>query len=137
MILALAAGDFEQRLVVDDGRSAQQRTCDRDLVFARELPDQPARRVGEDRQPFGQIGTRGEFGVRNEAGQDAVEQLDMIGPVVRRPLQVQFGDPPRGLGTTLGIAISDDLIKPGDQRCRDGHPKHTQNPPHWRGFAAR
>ena len=101
MTLALAAGDFDQRLLVDDGRSAQQRTCDRDLVFARELPDQPARRVGEDRQPFGQIGARGEFGVRDEPDQNAVEQLDMIGPIVRRPLQVQFGDPPRGLGTAL------------------------------------
>ena len=49
MTLALAAGDFEQRLVVDDGRSAQQRTRDRDLVFARELPDQPAGRFGEAR----------------------------------------------------------------------------------------
>ena len=43
----------------------------------------------------------------------------MIGPIVRRALQIQFGDPPRGLGTTRRIAISEDLIKLGDQRCRD------------------
>ena len=134
MALALDAGDFDQRLLVDDGRSAQQRTRDRDLVLARELSDQAARRVGEQRQPFGQIGARGEFGMRNEAGQNAVEQLDMIGPEIRRPLQEQFGDPPRGVGAALGIAISDDLIKPGDQRCRRQSSKHTQNPPHWRVF---
>ncbi len=122
MALALAAGDFDQRLLVDDGRSAQQRPGDRNLVFARELPDQGARRIGEDRQPLGQIGACGKFGVWNEPGQNAVEQLDMIGPVIRRTLQVQLRDPPRGLGAALGIAISDDLIKPGDQRRGDTHP---------------
>ena len=132
--LALDACDFDQRLLVDDGRPAQQRARDRDLVVARELSDQPARRIGEDRQPFGQIGTHGELGVRNETGQDAVEQLDVVGPEFRRPLQEQLRDPPRGVGAAFGIAMSDDLIKPGDQRCGDVHRKHTQNPPDWRVF---
>ena len=85
MALALLAGDFDQHLLVDDGRAAQQRTCDGNFVFMRELADQSARRVGEQRQPFGQIGARGEFGMRDEAGQNAVEQLDMIGPEARAP----------------------------------------------------
>ena len=130
----LHAGDFDQRLLVDDRRSAQQRTGDRDLVLARELPDQSARRVGEDRQPLGQIGARGKFGVRNEAGQNAVEQIDVIGPEIRRALQEQFGDPPRRLGAALGIAISDDLIEPGDQRCGDCH-QNTLKTRHIGGFS--
>ena len=125
MALALDAGDFDQRVLVDDGRSAQQRACDGDFVFARELSDQSARRVGEVRQPFGQIGARGERGMRNEAGQHAVKQLDMLGPEFRRTLQEQFGYPPRGVRTAFGIAMPDDLIKPGDQRGRYRHQEHT------------
>ena len=75
------------------GRAAQQRTRDRDFVFARELPDQAARRVGQQRQALGEIGARGKLGMRDEAGQDAVEQIDVIGPEVRGALQEQFGDP--------------------------------------------
>ena len=85
MTLALHARDLDQRLFVEHRRAAQQRSGDRDLVLARELPDQPARRVGEGGQPFGQFGARGEFGVRNEIEQDAVEQIDMIGPEMRGP----------------------------------------------------
>jgi hypothetical protein len=83
MALALEACDFDQGALIDDRRSAQQRPGNQYLVLARELPDQTARRVGEDRQPFGQIGARGEFGVRNEIDQNAVEQVDVVGPVVR------------------------------------------------------
>ena len=82
-------------------------------------------RIGEDRQPLGQIRARGEFGVRNEIDQKAVEQIDVIGPKMRRPLQEQFADPPRGLGTAFGIAISDDLIEPGNQRGGDCHQTHS------------
>ena len=95
------ARDFDQHLFVDDGRAAQQRTCDRDFVLMRELADQPARRVGEQRQPLGQIGARGDFGMRDQAGQDAVEQIDMIGAEIRRALQEQFADPARGIGAAL------------------------------------
>ena len=122
-------------LFVDHGRAAQQRPRDRDLVLARELADQPARRVGEQRQPLGQIGARGDFGMRDEIDQDAVEQIDVIGPEIRRPLQEQFGDPPRGLGAAFGIAVLDDLVEPGDQRGGDCHQTHS-NPAHWRVFAA-
>ena len=87
---------------IDHRRPAQQRARDQDLVLARELPDQRARRIAEQRQPFGQIGARGNFGMRNEIDQNSVEQLDMIGPEVRRPLQEQLGDPARGLGAAFG-----------------------------------
>ncbi len=71
--------DFDQHLFVDDRRAAQQRACDGNFVVARELADQTARRVRQHRQPLGQIGARGELGMRDETGQDAVEQIDMIG----------------------------------------------------------
>ena len=61
-------------------------------------PTSAARRVGEQRQPLGQIGARGDFGMRNEVDQNAVEQIDVIGPEIRGPLQEQFGDPARSLG---------------------------------------
>ncbi len=97
-----------------DGRPAQQRARDQDLVFARELPDQRAWRVAEPGQPLGQIDARNDFGVRNEIDQNCVEQIHMIGAEVRGSLQEQIGDPARGLGKTLGIALSDDVIEPGD-----------------------
>ena len=67
----------------------------------RELADQTARRVRQHRQALGEIGARGEFGMRDEAGQDAVEQLDVIGAKARRPLQEKFADAARGVGAAL------------------------------------
>ena len=93
----------------------------RDLVLARELPDQRARRIGEQRQPLGKFGARGGFGMRDEVDQESVEQIDMVGPQVRGALKEQLGDPACGLGAALGIAIPDDLIEPGDQRRGDCH----------------
>ena len=74
--------------------------------------------------------------VRDEIDQDAVEQIDMIGPEIRGALQEQIGDPPRRLGAALGIAMSDDLIEPGDQRHGDGHQTHSKRPA-LAGFPAR
>ena len=125
MALALDARDFDQGALVDHGRPAQQRSRDRYFVLARELPDQRARRVAEQRQPFGQIGARGDFGVRNELGQDAVEQVDVIGPQVGRPLQEQLADPARGLGEAFGIAMPDDFIEPGDLGDSDRHEPYS------------
>ena len=105
------ARDFDQHLFVDDRRSAQQRACDGNFILVRELADQPARRIGQHRQPLGQFGARGKFGMRNETGQDAVEQIDMIGPEVRRALQEQFADPARGIGAALGVATPDDVVE--------------------------
>ena len=54
--------------------------------------------------------------MRDETGQDAVEQIDMIGAKVRRALQEKLADAARGIGTALGIAMTDDVVKFGDQR---------------------
>ncbi len=121
MTLALEARNFDQGDLIDDGRSAQQRTCDRYLVLARELPDQPARGLCEHGQPLGEVGTRGNFGVGNQINQNAVKQIDVLGPEIRGTMQEQFADPARGLGAAVGIAVSDDFIKPGNQRGGDCH----------------
>ncbi len=121
MALALDARDLDQGALVDRRGSAQQRTRDQYLVLARELSDQGTRRVAEHGQSFGQIGPRGDFGVRNEIDQNAIEQIDVIGPQTSSSLQEQLGDPARGLGAAFGIAMSDDLIEPGDQRGSDCH----------------
>ena len=127
MALALDARDFDQGGLIDQRRPAQQRTRDQDFVLARELADQRAWRVAEHGQPFGQIGARGGFGVRHEIDQNAVEQIDMVGPQVRSPLQEQLGDPASGLGKAPGIALLEDLIEPGDQRGSSRH-EHYSNP---------
>ena len=85
MTLAPDARDFDQDALVDDRRSAQQRTRDRYLVLLRESPDQRAGRVGDNGQSLGQIGAGSHPGVRNEIDEDAVEQIDVIGSEVRRP----------------------------------------------------
>jgi len=128
MTLALDARDLDQCLLVDDGRAAQQRPGNRDFVVARELPDQRARRVGDQRHSLGKLDSRGELGVRNEIDQQAVDQIDVIGfePEPRSVLEEQLRDRPRGLSAALGIAMPDDLIEPGDQR-RGGCHQHTQN----------
>ena len=54
--------------------------------------------------------------MRDEAGQDAVEQLDVIGAEARGPLQEQFADAARGIGAALRVATSDDIVKSRDQR---------------------
>src|SRR6202166_4325914 len=121
MALALDACDFDQGPFIDNRRSAQQRPGNQYLVLARQLPDERARSIGEDGEPLRQNGTRGEFGVRYETDQNAVKQIDVIGPEIRGPHQEQFSDPAGGLGAAFGIAMSDDLIEPRDQRCRDCH----------------
>ena len=82
----------------------------------RELADQAARRIGQQRQPLGQFGARGEFGMRDQTGQDAVEQIDMIGAEARRTLQEQLADPARGIGAALRVATTDNVVKFRDQR---------------------
>ena len=87
MALPLHAGDFDQDLFVDDGRAAQQRAGDGNFVLMGELPDQPARRVDEQRQPLGELGPRGKIGMGDQAAQYAVEQIDVIGAEIGSPLQ--------------------------------------------------
>src|SRR6266446_1850543 len=92
MTLALDSRNVEQGVLIDDRRSAKQRPRNRYLVLARELPDQSARRIGNDRQSLCQLSTRGYFGVRNEVDQGTVEQIDVIGPQSSSRLEVQPGD---------------------------------------------
>jgi hypothetical protein len=85
------------------------------------MSDQSARRVGQERQSLGEIDARGKLGMGNEIDQNAVEQIDVIGSVFRGACEEQFGDSPCGFAQAFGIAISDDLIEPGDQRGSNGH----------------
>jgi hypothetical protein len=48
------------------------------------------------------------------------------GPQIGGALQEKLGDPARCLGAALGIAMSNDLIKLGDQRCCDCHLTHSK-----------
>ena len=121
MSLTLDSCNVDQGALIDDRRSAKQRPRNQYLVLARELPDQSARRIGNERQPLCQLGTRGNFGVRNEVDQGTVEQIDVIGPQSGSRLEVQLGDPARRLGAAIGIAVLDDIIEPGDQCGRDCH----------------
>jgi hypothetical protein len=57
--------------------------------------------------------------------QNPVEQIDMVGPQVRSPLQEQLGDPARGLGKAAGIALPEDLIEPGDERGSNRHEHYS------------
>src|SRR2546423_8020020 len=104
MALALHAGDFDQYLFVDDRRAAEQRTRDRNFVLMGELPDQPARRLDKQREPLGEVSACVEFGMRDEARQDVVEQLDVIGAEIGGTLQEQLADAARGIGAALWIA---------------------------------
>ena len=98
----LLAGDFDQRLLVDDRRSAQQRAGDVNFVFTREEPDQSASARRQTRSRSARSGAR-QAGMREQTGQNAVEQLDMIGAAFRRTLQVQLsGSAARGFGAALG-----------------------------------
>ena len=126
MALALDACNVDQGALIDDRRPAKQRPRNQYLVLARELPDQSARRIDNDRQPLCQIDTQANFGVRNKVDQSTVEQIDVIGPQSSSRLQVQLGDPARRLGAAIGIAVFDDFIEPGDQRgcgCHQNIPR--------------
>jgi len=113
MALAFHAGDFDQGSLVDHGRPTKQRPSDRYLVLARKLPDQGTWCIGEEGKSFGQIGTRGEFGVRNEIDQNAVKQVDVIGPEISRPEQEQFGDPAAASARRLGSPCLTNSSSPG------------------------
>lgn len=78
--------------------------------------DQRRRRVGNGGQPLGQLGPRTDCGLRNQSGQNAVEQTDVLGPEMIGALHEQFGDLPDRLRAALRIATFNDVIEPGDQR---------------------
>ena len=78
-----------------------------------ELPDQPARRVDQQRKPFGEIGARGEFGMRDQAGQHAVEQIDVIGAEIRQHPAGTLADPARGIGAAFGVVAWTISSSPG------------------------
>jgi hypothetical protein len=126
MPLALDARDLDQRGLVKHRRAAQQRPRNRDFILARKLPDQFARRVGDERHSLGELDSRSKFGVRNEIDQQAVEQIDVIGPELGCILEEQLGDPACDFGAALGIAMPDELIEPWNQR-RGGCHQHTQD----------
>ncbi len=134
MALALDARDLEQDLFVEHRRAAQDRPRHQNLVLACEVADQLFRRIGDQRHPLGEFGARDQLGMGNEVDQDLVKEIDMVGPQVRGVLKEQVGDPACGLGAEFGIAIPDDLIKPGDQGRGDCHPSystrtHSARPP--------
>jgi hypothetical protein len=54
--------------------------------------------------------------MRDETGQDAVEQIDMIGAEARRTLQEELADTARGIGAALGVATTDNVVEFRDQR---------------------
>ena len=116
MILALLGRDFDQHLFVDERRTAQQRACDGNFIVMGELADQTTRRVRQHRQALGQFGALGKLGMRDETGQDTVEQIDMIGAEARRTLQKKLADTARGIGAALGVATTDDVVEFRDQR---------------------
>ena len=87
----------------------------------RELADQAARRVDQQRQPLGQIGARGELGMGDQAGQHPVEQLDMIGTKMGGALQKQLADPACGVRAAFRVTTLDDIVKFREQRCRCCH----------------
>ncbi len=120
MALALCVGDLDQHLIVDDRRATQQRSRDRDIVLAGESPHQVPRRVGQRRQPLGKIDPRRKLGMRHQAGQHPVKQVDMVGAKARGALQEQFAEPPRGLGAAFGVAAANDIVEFRDQHggCR-------------------
>jgi hypothetical protein len=116
MTLALHRRNFDQHLFVDDRRASQQRACDGNFIVMGELADQTARRVRQQRQALGQFGALVQFGMRDQTGQDAVEQFDMIGTETRRALQEELADATRGIGAALGVATTDNVVEFRDQR---------------------
>ncbi|MBW8854410.1 MAG: hypothetical protein JF604_08805 [Bradyrhizobium sp.] len=80
------------------------------------MADQTARRVRQQRQALGELSALGNFGMRDEAGQDTVEQFDVIGAEARRTLQEKLADAARGIGAALGVATTDDVVEFRDQR---------------------
>ena len=116
MALPLQPRHFEQHLFVQHGRTAQHGTRYQNLVLARELAQQCARRVGEQRKALGKLGASDRFDIGHEIDQDVVEQRDMARPQLRGILEKQFGDPTRGLGAARRIAVADDFIESGDER---------------------
>jgi hypothetical protein len=111
MILTFHTRNLDQSLFSKHGRSAQHRTGDRYVVFARELSDQHRWRVGDGGYPLGKIGAGQNFGAWDDTGQKAVEQIDMIGLEIRMPLHKQFSDAVGHFREALGIAPPDDFIE--------------------------
>jgi hypothetical protein len=48
--------------------------------------------------------------MRDQTGQNTVEQVDVTGPEIGGALQKQFADPARGIGAAFWIAATDDFV---------------------------
>jgi hypothetical protein len=71
----------------------QHRRRHHDRLVARKRPDHRDRRAGDRRQPLGEFGARLLLDLHGKAGNDVVEQVDLIVGIIVRPKHEEVGDP--------------------------------------------
>ena len=128
MRLAFGLGDIDQGHLVDLGRTAQQRACDDDLIVAHQHGNELGRRIDQFSQPLGQHAARVDFGLRDQAGEDAVEQVHVGRLKPGRALQEQVGNLPDRLAAARGIAVADDFLKPRNEGFGLCHQEYSTTP---------
>jgi hypothetical protein len=128
MTLAFHLRYFHQQRFFENGRAAQHGSCNRNLIRARKLPNQIARRVGDRSYSLGKVDTCRNFGVCNQIDQDVVEQIDMFRSKTVSPFHEQLGNPARHLGEAFGITPADNLFDLADQGVCNRHERTQPRP---------
>ena len=105
MRLALAAGGFDQRLVVEPFRSGQYRTGDLDDIVERQGADGGRRRAADRSEAVGEQRLGRCLDVTHQALEYIVEQFDLLVGKIHRAVDEKIGHPAQGLDAARHGAV--------------------------------
>jgi hypothetical protein len=92
MLLASRSGILDQRNVVEQTRSLENRAGDVDLIVERQLADHVRWRIRDRREPIGERGARRKFNIGNEVIEHTIEHLNMIAGKMARSKDEKIGN---------------------------------------------
>ena len=99
--LALAARDLDQVAAGEPHRLTEHRRSDRNRIIMRQAPNEPGRRVIDERQPGGQLLPRPLLDPDHQELEHILEQQDLIFAVALGAGEEELGDAPHRLGAAL------------------------------------
>ena len=121
MRLALGPRDIDQVGLGQPRRLLQHGTGNSDVVILGEPPHRFDRSIAHGRELMSKLGARLGLDFRDQAGENAVEQTDVVLVEMLRAVEEERCDPLQGPRAPLGRAVLEDFLQFGDQRNGDRH----------------
>ena len=121
MRLPFGARDIDEILLFEPRRLRQDRRRDGDILVIGKPAQDRDRRIGDRREPLRQFRLGPAFDFLDQAGEDVVEQTDMVFVEMSRAFEEQRGDLPQDLAMLLRAAMQQRRLQFWNQRGIGGH----------------